>query len=58
MMGQNSLGVVGDNWIVLDEPFLGLFGRRFVLRSPWVKEPAREGLNLAIFVGNYTMCKH
>ena len=58
MMGQNSLGVVRDNWIVLDEPFLGLFGRRFVLRSSWVKETARERLNLAIFVGHYTVYKH
>ena len=52
LVREDPFGVVREHCVVLDEPLLGLFGSRLVFWTPWVEEPAGEGLDLAVLVGD------
>ena len=52
LVREDALGVVREHGVVLDEPLLGLLCGRLVFGPPWVEEPAGEGLDLAVFVGD------
>lgn len=51
-MGDGSLRVVRQQWIILDEPLLSFFSCSLALWSPRIEEPPRNRDDLAVIRPN------